>query len=224
MRPSAVFRDRTSYQSVRLNFVVDCRAFGFQTYLDIVWWANVARPSNLNEGMKITAELQQKFRERYGGRAHVYRAPGRVNLIGEHTDYNDGFVMPAAIDFYVWIAIAPRNDRKLLLHSTNFSQTVEIDLQNGVAPRNHWSDYVSGVAVTLERAGHHLQGANLLIHGNVPIGSGLSSSAAIEVAVGFALLENFGISVHRLDLARICQRAENEFVGARVGLMDQYIA
>jgi galactokinase len=177
-----------------------------------------------NVGTKTTAELQERFREHYGGRARVYRAPGRVNLIGEHTDYNDGFVMPAAIEFYVWIAIAPRSDRKLLLHSTNFSETVEIDLQNGVAPRNHWSDYVSGVAVMLERAGHHLQGANLLIRGDVPIGSGLSSSAAIEMASGLALLENSGLIVHRLELAKICRRAENDFVGARVGIMDQFIS
>ena len=174
--------------------------------------------------MKITAELQERFREHYGGRARVYRAPGRVNLIGEHTDYNDGFVMPAAIDFYVWIAITPRNDRKLLIHSTNFCETVEIDLQNGPVPRNHWSDYVSGVAVMLERAGHHLQGANLLIRGDVPIGSGLSSSAAIEVASGLALLENSGLAVDRLELVQLCRRAENDFVGARVGIMDQFIS
>ena len=172
----------------------------------------------------ITAELQEKFRQRYGGRARVYRAPGRVNLIGEHTDYNDGFVMPAAIEFYVWIAIAPRSDRKLLLHSTNFSETVEIDLQNSIAPRHHWSDYVAGVAVMLERASHHLRGANLLIQGDVPIGSGLSSSAAIEVASGFALMENSGMAVDRLELVKVCRRAENDFVGARVGIMDQFIS
>jgi galactokinase len=177
-----------------------------------------------NVGMKITAELQEKFRKCYGGPARVYRAPGRVNLIGEHTDYNDGFVMPAAIEFYVWIAIAPRSDRKLLLHSTNFPETVEIDLQNGTAPRNHWSDYVAGVAVMLERAGYRLQGANLFIQGDVPMGAGLGSSAAVEVASGLALLENSGLHVHRLELAKLCQRAENDFVGARVGVMDQFIS
>ncbi len=173
---------------------------------------------------KITAELQKKFRQRYGDQARVYRAPGRVNLIGEHTDYNEGFVMPAAIDFYVWIAIAPRSDRKLLLHSTNFSETVEIDLQNSIARRHHWSDYVAGVAVMLERAGHHLRGANLLIQGDVPMGSGLSSSAAIEVASGLALLQNSGLHLDRLELVKSCLQAENEFVGARVGIMDQFIS
>jgi galactokinase len=175
-------------------------------------------------GTETTAELQEKFRKCYGGRARIYRAPGRVNLIGEHTDYNDGFVMPAAIEFYVWIAIAPRNDRKLLLHSINFSESVEIDLQNGVTRRNHWGDYVAGVAVMLEGAGHRLQGANLLIRGDVPIGAGLSSSAAIEVASGLALAENSGLSVNRLELVKLCRRAENEFVGARVGIMDQFIS
>jgi galactokinase len=204
------------------------------TPTDLTWLRSVRIPAITkldtaivqiqNVRTNITAELKEKFRERYGGRARVYRAPGRVNLIGEHTDYNDGFVMPAAIEFYVWIAIAPRSDRKLLIHSTNFSETVEIDLQNGVSPRNHWSDYVAGVAVMLERASHHLQGANLLIHGNVPIGSGLSSSAAIEMASGFALLENSGLAVHRLELVKLCRRAENDFVGARVGIMDQFIS
>jgi galactokinase len=175
-------------------------------------------------GTNITAELQEKFRQCYGGRARIYRAPGRVNLIGEHTDYNDGFVMPAAIEFYVWIAIAPRNDRKLLLNSINFSEAIEIDLQNRVARRNHWSDYVAGVAVMLGLAGHHLQGANLLIRGDVPIGAGLSSSAAIEVATGLALMENSGLRVNRLELVKLCRRAENEFVGARVGIMDQFIS
>jgi galactokinase len=173
----------------------------------------------------IGAELQDKFREHYGARARIYRAPGRVNLIGEHTDYNEGLVMPAAIDFYVWVGVSPRNDRRLLVYSENFSESIEIDLRKDkLRPRKHWSDYVAGVASMLEQAQCRLQGANLLIQGDVPIGSGLSSSAAVEVAVGFALLENSGISVDRFYLARICQRAENEFVGARVGIMDQFVA
>jgi galactokinase len=146
-------------------------------------------------------------------------------LIGEHTDYNDGFVMPSAIDFAVWIAIAPRGDRKLVIHSTNFSQSAEIHLQDGAAPsQKHWSDYIHGVAVMLEQAGHHLQGANLLVRGDVPIGSGLSSSAAIEVASALALLANSSLSMDRVELAKLCRRAENEFVGVRVGIMDPFIS
>jgi galactokinase len=166
-----------------------------------------------------------KFRLQYGTSTQVFRAPGRVNLIGEHTDYNDGFVMPAAIDFYTWIAVAARDDRKLVVQSTNFPDSIEVDLQAGEpSPRNHWTDYVVGVAVMLKRAGHRVRGANLLAHGEVPIGAGLSSSAAIEVASAMALLSVSGLSMQRTDLAKLCQQAENEFVGARCGIMDQFIS
>src|SRR6266478_1135669 len=173
----------------------------------------------------IAAKLRSGFRELYGTKPRVFRAPGRVNLIGEHTDYNEGFVMPVAIELNVWIAIAPRDDRKLLVHSENFSESAEIDLDDrDPRPRNQWIDYLQGVVMMLEKARHSLRGANLLIDGEVSIGSGLSSSAAIEVATGFALLEIAGVPVDRVELAKLCRRAENEFVGARVGIMDQFIS
>jgi galactokinase len=157
--------------------------------------------------------------------ARVFRAPGRVNLIGEHTDYNDGFVMPAAIDFSTWVTISPRDDRTISLFSENFGQQIGFDLEDPAPqPKGHWSDYVRGVAIVLEAAGYRLRGANLRIRGEVPIGSGLSSSAAIEVATGYALLESSGFAVDRLKLAKLCQRAENEFVGMRCGIMDQFIS
>jgi galactokinase len=156
---------------------------------------------------------------------HVIRAPGRVNLIGDHTDYNDGFVMPAAIGFSTWVTSAPRDDRTVSVFSENFSEKIEFELddQNPCA-RGHWSDYVKGVAITLERTGHRLRGAELRIRGEVPIGSGLSSSAALEVASGYALLTNSDLIVDRIELARVCQRAENEFVGMRCGIMDQFVS
>ena len=155
----------------------------------------------------------------------VFRAPGRVNLIGEHTDYNDGFVMPAAIDFYTWVRISSLDTRKLHIKSKNYGEEVEVDLDDpNIAPRGHWSDYPIGVAVMLERAGHRLRGARLEIRGEVPIGSGLSSSAAIEVATACALTAISGLEIDRRELALICQRAENEFVGARVGIMDQFVS
>lgn len=158
-------------------------------------------------------------------RGRVFRAPGRVNLIGEHTDYNDGFVMPAAIGFSTFVTITSRNDRRLLIFSENFSEEVEFDLDEiEPKPRGHWSDYVRGVAVTLLKAGNDLPGATLQIRGEVPIGSGLSSSAAIEVATGLALLSNAGLEVDKVTLARLCQRAENEFVRMRCGIMDQFIS
>ena len=115
--------------------------------------------------------LKEKFRELYGAAPRVYCAPGRVNLIGEHTDYNDGFVMPAAIGFYTWVAVAPRRDRRLLMHSENFGESREFDLDDPLpVALGHWSDYVRGVAVTMEKTGHRLRGANLLIQGEVPDG------------------------------------------------------
>ena len=155
----------------------------------------------------------------------MYRAPGRVNLIGEHTDYNDGFVMPAAIDYHVWVAIAPRNDRKLIIHSEDFGEDVAFDLDQAYPKaRGHWSDYIRGVAAMLELAGHRLKGADLLVKGNVPIGAGLSSSAAIGVASGLALSRNSDLILDSVQLAQTCRRAENEFVGARVGIMDPFIS
>jgi len=169
--------------------------------------------------------LSETFQSLYGGQPKLYRAPGRVNLIGEHTDYNQGLVMPAAIDFSTWVAIAPRHDRKLSVRSENFAETVELDLdQPARQGRGHWSDYPFGVAVKLEESGHRLVGANILVSGEVPIGSGLSSSAAIEVATGLALLENSEVTIDRVTLAKLCQQAENEFVGMRCGLMDQFIS
>jgi len=155
----------------------------------------------------------------------TFRAPGRVNLIGEHTDYNDGFVMPAAIDRSVYVRVWAREDRKLEIRSENFNEQVEFDLDApDPEPRGHWSDYVVSVAVMLERAGHRLRGAHLQIRGEVPLGSGLSSSAAIEVATACALTANAHLTIDRRELALLCQKAENEFVGARVGIMDQFVS
>src|SRR5260370_39387894 len=132
--------------------------------------------------------LARKFAGMFGESPRIYQAPGRVNLIGEHTDYNHGWVMPAAIGFYTWAAIAPRSDRKVVIQSENFSARTEFGLNNlpptGVG---QWSDYAIGVAKMLAASEGRLSGANLLIAGNVPQGAGLSSSACIAFAVGHAL-------------------------------------
>jgi galactokinase len=172
--------------------------------------------------MTRSEELRLKVREAFGVEAAVYRAPGRVNLIGEHTDYNAGFVFPAAIDLFAWVAIAPRSDRRIHLQSENFGQAAELDLDSGPrAASRQWSSYVFGVAFVLEQRGYRLRGANLLIRGDVPIGAGVSSSAALEIATGFALLANSGIAIDGTNLALCCQKAENDFVGTRCGIMDQ---
>jgi galactokinase len=173
--------------------------------------------------MHIPGNLVENFQRRFGAMPKVFRAPGRVNLIGEHTDYNNGFVMPAAIEFSTWVAMAPRDDRNVLVHSTQFAQDFEFSLTEPATRQHKWTDYVQGVAVTLQNAGFRLTGANLLVNGEVPLGSGLSSSAALEVATALALLAASGQEIGTVELARLCQRAENQFVGARCGIMDQFI-
>lgn len=169
----------------------------------------------------MRAGLQEAFQSRFGERPRIFRAPGRVNLIGEHTDYNDGFVMPAAIEFATWVAVAPRTDRHLLVHSENYGETCQVDLDQPPSRRGHWSDYVFGVAMMLQWEGLKLRGANLLLRGEVPIGAGLSSSASLEVAVAMALAP---APIEPKRLAKLCQRAENEFVGVKCGIMDQFVA
>ena len=169
--------------------------------------------------------LRATFRERFAAEPRIFRAPGRVNLIGEHTDYNDGFVMPAAIDFSTWVAAGPRNDQKLHLWSQQYSQDFQISLDDLAGPpRGHWSDYVRGMAAVLQTAGYKLRGANLLIDGQVPVGAGLSSSAALELSTGLALAAISGADVPRLELVKLSQRAENNYAGAMCGIMDQFIA
>jgi galactokinase len=170
-------------------------------------------------------ELIERFREKFHIPPRVFIAPGRVNLIGEHLDYNDGFVLPCAIEFSTRAAVAPRTDQKVVLRSAEFTEHFEFDLTNlPQKPLGKWSDYVLGVAKMLRQAGHLPIGANLLVHGEVPIGAGLSSSAAIEVATTLALLSVSGANLSLPEIAKLCQRAENEFVGARVGIMDQFVS
>jgi galactokinase len=166
-----------------------------------------------------TSSLDQYF----SSRPRIFCAPGRVNIIGEHTDYNDGFVMPAAIGLDARVAITPLAADVLEIHSLQFNESVEVDLTaHNVKARTHWSDYVYGVALILQQSGYPLRGAKLVVDSGVPMGAGLSSSAALEIATALALLANAGISVSRTEIARLCQRAENEFVGTRSGIMDQF--
>jgi galactokinase len=172
--------------------------------------------------MQIPATLLPAFAQSFGGRPRLFRAPGRVNLIGEHTDYTGGLVMPAAIHFSTWVAAGRREDRTIRAVSEGFPGALEFSLDITPKYQGNWTDYVAGVAATLEATGHRLRGANLLIHGEVPVGSGLSSSAAIEVATALALLKNSDLFMEPMQLALLCQRAENEFVGMRCGIMDQF--
>ena len=154
----------------------------------------------------------------------AYRAPGRVNLIGEHTDYNDGYVMPVAIDRETKATMTARADRQIVARSGRRSASLTIGLDDVRRKPGSWIEYLRGVAAILERRGHRLGGADIEIESNVPTGAGLSSSAALEVSVGFGLLDLAGHAIDLTELALACQQAEHEFVGTRCGLMDQFIA
>jgi galactokinase len=170
-------------------------------------------------------ELKEKFVRFYGRQPRVFRAPGRVNLIGEHTDYNGGFVLPMAIEREVVVAVATRDDKRIRVHSTNLDESGEFDLNvEGVRKQGSWLNFIEGVARIFERKGLNLPGADLLISSSVPSGAGLSSSAALEMAVGLALTEIAGQTVDRKMLALVGQLTEHEFVGAKVGIMDQFVS
>ena len=167
-----------------------------------------------------------RFESLYGQSPRVFSAPGRVNLIGEHTDYNDGFVLPIAIEQRTFVAAAPRPDTRVIVRSLTLGQTVEFELyQPGPTRRGSWLDYVEGTGCALLERAFPLSGANLLIDSEVPAGAGLSASAALEVAVGYALAALGGTpNPDRLQLALAGQSAEHAYVGTRCGIMDQYIS
>jgi len=165
-----------------------------------------------------------KFQNHFAGMPRVFRAPGRVNLIGEHTDYNEGYVFPMAIDRYTTVAIVPRSDRRLNVWSENMQEHMSVPLDDNAQKRNHWSDYVAGVASMLELEGIRIPGADLLIESDVPVGSGLSSSAAIEISSAMAFLAVAHATMDKTPLAKLGQRAENRFVGMNCGIMDQFIS
>ena len=174
--------------------------------------------------MHDPALLHSMHRARFHAEPAVFAAPGRVNLIGEHTDYAEGFVMPAAIDFATLAAISPRSDGKFALYSENFGEERAFDAALLPASSKHWTDYPLGVVSILAGEGHKIPGFSLTLWGDVPLGSGLSSSASVEVASALAMLSLIGASYPGPVLARLCQRVENEFVGANCGVMDQFIS
>ena len=156
-----------------------------------------------------------------------FQAPGRVNLIGEHTDYNDGFVLPCAIDYQAMIAGTPRDDNKIVATAASFDgQVCEFTLELPIEPSKEasWSNYLRGVVMALMGRGHSLRGANIAITGNVPRAAGLSSSASLEVAFGLAITRMSGLEVSLAELALVGQEAENKFVGVNCGIMDQMIS
>jgi len=165
--------------------------------------------------------LERVFFDHFNAKSEiVVRAPGRVNLIGEHTDYNDGFVLPMAIDRAVWIALHPRQDAKVRVHSLDLKAESSFELQS-LAKGRGWVEYIKGTAFQLQEAGYKLNGFDAIMTGDVPRGAGLSSSAAVELASARAFATVSGFPWDAPKMARLAQKAENEWVGVKCGIMDQ---
>lgn len=163
------------------------------------------------------------FKETYNQKPVIIKSPGRVNLIGEHTDYNEGFVLPAAVDKSIYIGIAPRTDNKINLYSHDYNAFYNSDLASYTKSEDRWPNYLLGVVDQLLKNGYSLKGFDLVFGGDIPIGAGMSSSAAIEGGLAFSLNHIFDLGIEKIDLVKFAQKAENQFVGVNCGIMDQYI-
>ena len=172
--------------------------------------------------------LKQLFRSIYhpsseNERISIYRAPARINIIGEHTDYNNGYVLPICIDRYIWLLISKRSGKVVNLYSTNLPENFTSFSIESITPANNWADLPKGVIKVLLENDFKLEGMNILYHSEIPIGSGLSSSAAIEVVTGYAVADTFSQKIDKKKLALIGQQAEHEFLGVKCGIMDQFV-
>lgn len=165
--------------------------------------------------------IQEEFKSRFGSDAELFASPGRVNLIGEHTDYNYGFVLPGAIDKSIYVAIKPNGGKITRLYSTDYDAALDIDL-NGDAPQQQWACYIYGVVQEMKKRGAQVESFDCVFGGDVPLGAGLSSSAALESVFGFALNEIYALGFSRFDLAKIGQMTEHNYIGVRCGIMDQF--
>lgn len=173
--------------------------------------------------MQLIETVKKKFKELFNEEPLLIRSPGRVNLIGEHTDYNMGFVLPAAIDKAIYFAITPRNDETCNLFAIDMNENFEFRISNFHFSEKKWPNYLMGVIDQLNKAGFKIKGFNCAFGGDIPIGAGLSSSAALEAGLIFSLNHIFNLSIDKLSLVKMAQKAENKFVGVNCGIMDQYI-
>jgi galactokinase len=171
--------------------------------------------------MTLPERIAQTFNEKYQAKPLIIRSPGRINLIGEHTDYNEGFVLPAAIDKSIYLGFAKNNSRKCRIYALDFQEEKIFSLEN-MKPAEGWINFVMGVAAVIQKAGNQLEGFDCVLGGDIPIGAGLSSSAALENGVGFGLNELFNLNLERLELLKFSQQAEHAFAGVKCGIMDMF--
>jgi len=171
-----------------------------------------------------STELKREFNRLFQSNPeHIFFCPGRINLIGEHIDYNGGQVLPCAISMGTYLAVSKNNDKRFRFHCLNFPETADLQLQSSYSKTGpEWFNYPLGVIDRFLQEGHDLSGLNLLFYGNLPIGAGLSSSASIEVLTGFAIASLFGLKTDRKEIALLAKDAENHFIGVNCGIMDQF--
>lgn len=170
----------------------------------------------------MSAKITSLFHEKFAAQPTVFRSPGRINILGEHTDYNEGFVLPAAIDKNIYVAVTKRQDNLVNLYACDFTETYSTDTEHINPAPIQWPNYILGVVDQLQKQGHLIGGFNLVIDGDIPLGAGLSSSAAVECAVAFALSEVFELGVSKMQMTLIAQKAEHVFAGVNCGIMDQF--
>lgn len=167
--------------------------------------------------------VEKKFKELFNENPLLLRSPGRVNLIGEHTDYNMGYVLPGAIDKSIYFAITPRNDDLCKIYAYDINESHEFNVNDIHRSEKSWTNYLMGVVDQLNKAGYKINGFNCVFGGDIPIGAGLSSSAALEAGLAYALNSIYDLKISKLELVKLAQKSENEFVGVKCGIMDQYI-
>ncbi len=171
----------------------------------------------------MISKIEKKFRDTYSETPLLLRSPGRVNLIGEHTDYNEGFVLPAAINRAIYFALSPRSDGKCSIHAYDVNDQFQCEINQLQKSAKGWPNYLLGVIQQLQQDGHIIPGFNCVFGGDIPIGAGLSSSAALEAGLAAGLNELFQLNIDSMSLVKLSQRAENLFVGVQCGIMDQLV-
>lgn len=177
----------------------------------------------MEDTLTLTADrIKEAFVSRFNEDPRLFRSPGRINLIGEHTDYNAGFVLPASVDKAVYFAISPREDQQVFLHAVDLKDTYSFELSDLTRPSQEWPIYQLSVLDQLKKAGITISGFQASFGGDIPVGAGMSSSAALECCLLFALNEVFDLGLDRLTIVKMAQKAENEYVGVNCGIMDQF--
>ncbi|MCQ2974019.1 MAG: galactokinase [Bacteroidales bacterium] len=171
---------------------------------------------------KLLDQISKKYEEKYSGEFITVRAPGRINLIGEHTDYNEGFVLPTAVSSAMYFAIGKRNDDLVKIYSYDFKQECEFTINQSDKPQNQWASYLFGVTKIIQEKGYKISGYNCVFGGDVPVGAGMSSSAALESGLVFAISQLNNLNINKIDMAKIGQQSEHEYVGVKCGIMDQF--